>query len=620
MAQTFQQRIESVIPSFSLSGSSTPSQGDVDQFLEDGIKDVTNKIMTLKPQDSYKFSKEEDYSGSTGLEVKGEILSVVRDKGNSDLRPAAIISTNERYLAEDKTSLSYRSAFNPGYYVLNKKVYVVPAPTASQKAYISMLGYGTASYFLSQINNFPDEYEYLVSLYSQYRSIHAILASKAAPTLSISATIPVAPDTVDLSSNGITIPGNIGIGSAGDSTISAFTGQPTYSKPTVSLVNFKTFYDDGGGVNNPFGDNDPGDLSITATAPAPPTLTAVEYTSVTDPENTADSPVISVQTVDTSSVLATGIVLPTYTKPTSSIDMGQFETFIEDEEDSELAQVQLGRLQNELGQYQADMQNELNEFNKENVKYQGGVQESMAEHQAKNAANLTQAQNDLQASTSKMTEESQRALQNAVQQMQSIIADNQSKINEFQSDIQLYTQTIDGEVKEYQAKMSKYQAEAQAMITAWQKHNSDLLQQYSIDLQNELNEFNKENVAFQAEVNREITNAGNALAVIMKNVDIDLQEAIKNNDIDLQGSIKSEELRLKGLLDDYTAKLQTYQADLGAYQAQIGKDVQEHQTVLSGTSTEYQWLTDQYVKIKTEYESSFVMLNPNAFKERGKSQ
>jgi len=619
MAQTFQQRIESVIPSLSLSGSSTPSTGDVDQFIEDGIKDVTNKIMTIKPQDSYKFSTEEDYSGSGGLNVKGEILSVVRDKGNSDLRPAAIISTNERYLAEDKTSLSYRSPFNPGYYVLNKKVYVVPAPSADQKAYISMLGYGTGGYYLTSINNFPEEYEYLVSLYSQYRSIHSILAAKAAPTLSISATIPVAPDTVDLSSNGITIPSNISIGSAGDSTISAFTGQPAYSKPTVSLVSFKAFYDDETN-HNPFGDNDPGALEVSATAPAPPTLTVVEYTSVAEPENTADSPTISVGYVDTSSVLASGIVLPTYTKPTSSIDISQFETFIEDEEDSELAQVQLGRMQNELGQYQADIQNELNEFNKENVKYQGGVQESMAEHQAKNAANLAQAQNDLQASTAKMSEESQRSLQNAIQEMQSIIADNQSKMNEFQSDIQLYTQTIDGEVKEYQAKMSKYQAEAQAMISAWQKHNSDLLQQYSIDLQNELNEFNKENVAFQAEVNREITNAGNALAVIMKNVDIDLQEAMKNNDIDLQGSIKAEELRLKGLLDDYTVKLQTYQADLGAYQAEVGRDVQEHQTVLAGTSTEYQWLADQYVKIKNEYESSFVMLNPNAFKERGKSQ
>ena len=97
-------------------------------------------------------------------------------------------------------------------------------------------------------------------------------------------------------------------------------------------------------------------------------------TTISDFSITAAPP--DVPTLSENSVTITGTA-PTYTKPTQTFDTAQFETFLETNEDTELAQVQMARLQHELGEFQADIQNELNEFNKENVEYQAILQKNI---------------------------------------------------------------------------------------------------------------------------------------------------------------------------------------------------------------------------------------------------
>ena len=78
--------------------------------------------------------------------------------------------------------------------------------------------------------------------------------------------------------------------------------------------------------------------------------------SIGDLSITASSP--SAPTVDAQSISFSASA-PTYSKPSQTFDISQLETFLEDQEDSELAQLQIGRLQHELGEYQANIQNEL---------------------------------------------------------------------------------------------------------------------------------------------------------------------------------------------------------------------------------------------------------------------
>mgnify|MGYP003135896338 CR=1 FL=1 len=171
---TFSQRITG-LTSVDIIATSNPTTAEVTQFLTDACKDITNKITQLRPDEAFKFASTTSVSDGNGTNVTGKILSVVRENGSSsDVRPATMIPDSLRYLATDKSSLHYRSAYNPCFYVLDKKIYVLPAPADSDtQALISMINYVGAGATDESIVNFPDEYEDLVVLYGAAKTCQA---------------------------------------------------------------------------------------------------------------------------------------------------------------------------------------------------------------------------------------------------------------------------------------------------------------------------------------------------------------------------------------------------------------------------------------------------------------
>ena len=91
---------------------------------------------------------------------------------------------------------------------------------------------------------------------------------------------------------------------------------PAYTKPGhPAQVSFEDFFN-GSEDLNPFGDSDPGALSLSSTAPVIPSLTSVTFTSV-DSSLDVVKPSISTATLSASSVY-TGSA-PSYTKPVSAL-------------------------------------------------------------------------------------------------------------------------------------------------------------------------------------------------------------------------------------------------------------------------------------------------------------
>ena len=196
MARTFEQRIES-LTRVDITSSSIPSEDEVTQILAEGIKDLTNKIPLVRPDETFKFATESTVDNETGIEILGNILSVVRaNSSTTDFRPASQISAQLRYLSTDVSSLHYRSKFNPAFYLLNKKLYVVPTPDTSNEAIVSHINYATANYDDTSISNFPDEYEDLVILYS-CAMICNLSANNIQNNLPTKPVAPISPDFTD---------------------------------------------------------------------------------------------------------------------------------------------------------------------------------------------------------------------------------------------------------------------------------------------------------------------------------------------------------------------------------------------------------------------------------------
>jgi len=162
-----------------------------------------------------------------------------------------------------------------------------------------------------------------------------------------------------------------------------------------------------------------------------------------------DVPSISAQSVSFSAGA------PTYTKPSQDFDVTQLQEFLEVQEDSELSQIQLGRLQHELGEYQADIQNELNEFNKETTAYQAQLQIAIQNAQLTSTDDAQKLQlysaevQDFQASVSK-----------EVQQYQSNLA---QETQELGANIQIIQANLQALGSQYQLYQAKYQSELQRL-------------------------------------------------------------------------------------------------------------------------------------------------------------
>jgi len=414
-----------------------------------------------------------------------------------------------------------------------------------------------------------------------------------APTISdlnINAVLPVAPSlsTVSYSdaTNADASAATITTASASAPSIINVSGNaPSYTKPSLtSRVAFSSY-------TSGLTETDPGVLSITAVSPSSPSLTSVTFVSV-DSDIDASLPTYTTATVSAGGVYGANTP-PAYTKPSTALSLGQVSSYIDGEEDVELASAKLQQVSAELNEYQADIQNEQNEFNKENVAYQANIQEAMQEIQVANQRNIAAAQGELQLNLDNENRSQQRAFQNAINDMKAIFDNNAQIMQKYQAEVSKYQADVAKEVQEYQQKLSQYSLELNTAYTAWAKTESDTFQQYQLDIQNELNEYNKENAVYQIEFKEAADKNNVDLQVAVSNANNLAQEyrqeSQQTTDVDKFNKAQDQALALanaakqiEDLIADNNSKLQKYSAELQSYQSQVNKDVQEYQQNLEG--------------------------------------
>lgn len=171
-----------------LSSSTTPTDTELDQFLKDGVLDVTRRTIEVRPQDTYKFQDVTAEQTSQGANLNGaKVISVVRESGtNDDWRECRLITPSMQSRVTDTDSLDFASKLNPAYTILEDgKINVFPAPSVG----------GSNSYKVYYVNNspqdssgtalthdddslkaFPDEKVYLVVIYAAIKCLEAKMA------------------------------------------------------------------------------------------------------------------------------------------------------------------------------------------------------------------------------------------------------------------------------------------------------------------------------------------------------------------------------------------------------------------------------------------------------------
>ncbi len=188
---TFQVQVEGLT---SLSVGTTPTLGELTEFLKDGVNDVTNRWLAIRPQDVELFQRESSIIDSnSGLYVGGaKIISVIREAGadgSSDNSTAweicRKVPASMQSKVVDTESLDFASKYNPVYIIDdNGKVNVYPVASSNngyRVFYVNNVPTDetnevSLTYAHSDIKWFPNDKVYLVVMYAAMKALEAQIA------------------------------------------------------------------------------------------------------------------------------------------------------------------------------------------------------------------------------------------------------------------------------------------------------------------------------------------------------------------------------------------------------------------------------------------------------------
>lgn len=335
--------------------------------LNQFITEGANEVINAMPRSIMeRVAKETAFTDSTSSEGH-KILHVLKNDNTID-QPCRLVLANKRGRIQDSSDMEFATSSDPAYYVQGAMITLFP--TGAGKL-VSMPTYSSHSPIDASLSgtiaNFPNEYEYLVVLYAAIKSLQQVLNSIVLADASIAYVNASVGDGITAAVDSITVAPTDAAGSTGSA----------YTSPTVQT--------------------DSGTIELT---------TIVQL----DAENTIDD------------------------FDGNAIEFDQWWStlahLIEDEEDSELAQLQISKISAYINAFQAEVQDA-----------QAAMQATIEDARQSTQASIANAQNDVQASIQKMQLSTQASIQkmqlstnvnitNAAKTMEALIQDYSALVTE----------------------------------------------------------------------------------------------------------------------------------------------------------------------------------------------
>ena len=571
------------------------------------VKHIVQAVSRTNPDNLYLFSKND--TGFTGATLSMESTDKLLDVRAGDIS-AVKIPPSLAKKAGESSSIYYATEESPVYYIRNNVITVVGG-TGTYEA--DLVSYDdTFTLASGTIDSFPDDWMELPVLAAAKNVIQNKLTAIDTPTgynvteslpssltiIGVTATIPSWSNVTGIDLSGVTAlndPTATTIGYTGAtatlmSTASVgnyitgptFTSQSAFSAPTTGTISEL----DLSALTSPTAPTvgnatfagatylavSGTTLAAQASGPASysnPTFSAPTFSMNAITFAGIDVPSVGLTAASYSDATAVGqtgstvtfnATAPTYTEASISwtgtggaettLDLKQFEKWLEDDEDPELAQVQLGKAGSILNKYSSEMQNNLNKFNEENTEYAAALQ--VAIQNAQMAAQEYAAEAQTATSTD---------IANKAKAMEKEAMREANKLQKYQTDVGLYQQEVNVKVQEWQS--NEFQPKFQKWMTEYQNK----LQAYQLEITDALNEFNAKNVEFQADLQIRVQNAQYAA-----------QKATQDSQTASNVLLQNELQETSTSLQNHANQLQKYSGEIGEWQQEVTKSVTEWTT------------------------------------------
>ena len=163
MAETFKNQVDAL----------TGFAGTEDDALTDWLQAGTREVINILPPHlkEYCYSKQTFTSAAADSEsetmITGQLGGVFA--GSVECRQ---IRPMDKHKASSSTSIEYASATDPVYYIEGNKINILPA---SSSGVYYVIANPTVAHGSTSIDNFPNEAEYLVTLYASTRALQRLM-------------------------------------------------------------------------------------------------------------------------------------------------------------------------------------------------------------------------------------------------------------------------------------------------------------------------------------------------------------------------------------------------------------------------------------------------------------
>ena len=421
-----------------LTVGTSPTTAELTQFLNDGVIEVTNRWLLVKPSDASKFLRRSGETTSQGYDPGGAtIVSVIRESGtDNDWRECRQVSPGNQSRVTDINSLEYASKFNPVFTIEDDgKIYVYPAPGADPNAYkvyfVNSSPIDGAGNPLTQaddsIGSFPNDKVYLVVLYAGIKSLQNALSAKTSE-----------------------FPSDLALPVLETTTLSL----PTFTAPDVFVM------------------------------PPAPAGVDVDFSSV----GTIESFVAPVPPVlDETSITETNITNPDFIGPAMEpLDWTDTEDLISNEEDSEMLGSRVSEIQAKIQEFAAKTDQAKAAFAKDSAIMQKDAQIAMKNADIFEKNKLVKYQGEVQAETARITASIQNfgaEVQKAIQEYQSETkydltkyqAEVQAQVQKHANDLQHNKINFDSNLAKYAAEVQKVNSTNQVKVALFQSTLQDYM-------------------------------------------------------------------------------------------------------------------------------------------------
>ena len=170
---TFQAQVTGLTNVTISSSGTNPIESELSTFLTDGAKEIINILPLPLKEKCASITILDNDPSIYDMDAGGEVLSVTRlsaDSGGYYL-PCRQVPSMYGDLTNDSGSIHYATGSDPAYWITSNSsgvstLFVKPTTTAAQPANVYRIAYPSVAYSDSVIANFPNEAEYLVTLYA----------------------------------------------------------------------------------------------------------------------------------------------------------------------------------------------------------------------------------------------------------------------------------------------------------------------------------------------------------------------------------------------------------------------------------------------------------------------